>query len=697
VDLVVNRANGVENTALFAQYLTLDEQVRPLVLVIKHWAKCRGVCNARNSSLSSYGWTLLAVHFLQRTSPPVLPALQRRTVSLAGGAEASAVGDWCLPAGWAAAAAANKDTVGTLLLKFFAYYSLPHAPASSPRDATAGPLFNVFRQVIALDGQGDRLKTLQEAAPTLSPAAALSATAATPTEEKGFPAAPWWRMCIADPVDATCDVGRVIHRHEGQVFIFNELRRGLCNLLKLHHRCSSAESVTYLERNYPYEALCAFNESVPDLEMKCFVCGATDHLGSDCTEVRCPHCTSRDHTARNCPNKICFRCRGYHVQSQCPLSTAPPAAPLAASFAAAAAAGRATSVIPMAMLKPPPTPLGYDGGGVGAGSSDMGIDSDEDFSPARLVAGCDGDGFIEDVLAWRANDFLNQELFHRNLHHSPLKFESADAWYQTFYPFILEEMRAQIQMVVEGPFLTMPRCAVNFHCAIARQPEALAGMSSIPAYMILPAGLNKVKFEEVCTGTVGLLVSSAKGMNRDVTTDALRTMPHLLVRIEFGLAADSPHLRANEKELMSRHPGSMIFSVHFLNDKIAVDLLLAPASSKGPQWELFALGVGTYSSIRTCNALASKDNPPLIMTDVVTGQDVCASQAAALGQRSEVLRGARAPDVCDEFTMRLNPSQKDAVAQVLEVGSELGISTIQLIKGPPGKSLLVLMCACCNS
>jgi len=90
--------------------------------------------------------------------------------------------------------------------------------------------------------------------------------------------------------------------------------------------------------------------------------------------------------------------------------------------------------------------------------------------------------------------------------------------------------------------------------------------------------------------------------------------------------------------------------------------------------------VGTYSSIRTCDALAKQESPRLIMEDVVTGQNVC----AAVSDSTLPLRGSHEEDVSDEFTSSLNDSQQSAVKQVLEVGSPLGISTVQIIKGPPG-------------
>jgi hypothetical protein len=51
--------------------------VRPLVVIVKKWAKNAGINDAKFSTLSSYFISLMVVHYLQAgTTPPVLPSLQ---------------------------------------------------------------------------------------------------------------------------------------------------------------------------------------------------------------------------------------------------------------------------------------------------------------------------------------------------------------------------------------------------------------------------------------------------------------------------------------------------------------------------------------------------------------------------------------------------------------------------------------------
>lgn len=76
VDLNCNNAVGIRNTHLLYCYSQIDWRVRPLVLVIKLWAQCQDINDAKNMTISSYSLVLMVIHFLQRGAyPPVLPCL----------------------------------------------------------------------------------------------------------------------------------------------------------------------------------------------------------------------------------------------------------------------------------------------------------------------------------------------------------------------------------------------------------------------------------------------------------------------------------------------------------------------------------------------------------------------------------------------------------------------------------------------
>lgn len=57
--------------------ILVDWRVRPLVCVIKEWAKRHGINSANHSSLTSYSLVLMAIHYLQcGVKVPILPSLQ---------------------------------------------------------------------------------------------------------------------------------------------------------------------------------------------------------------------------------------------------------------------------------------------------------------------------------------------------------------------------------------------------------------------------------------------------------------------------------------------------------------------------------------------------------------------------------------------------------------------------------------------
>lgn len=77
LDFSVNAAVPMQNAAIFSECGKLDQRAQALILLVRRWAKDRGICHAAKGNLSPYAWTLLAVYFLQVGSDEsVLPALQ---------------------------------------------------------------------------------------------------------------------------------------------------------------------------------------------------------------------------------------------------------------------------------------------------------------------------------------------------------------------------------------------------------------------------------------------------------------------------------------------------------------------------------------------------------------------------------------------------------------------------------------------
>ncbi|RWS16145.1 hypothetical protein B4U79_04566, partial [Dinothrombium tinctorium] len=75
-DISLYNRLAIFNTRLLRTYCEIDDRVRKLGFIVKHFAKCCDVCDASRGSLSSYAYTLMTIHFLQQCHPPVVPVLQ---------------------------------------------------------------------------------------------------------------------------------------------------------------------------------------------------------------------------------------------------------------------------------------------------------------------------------------------------------------------------------------------------------------------------------------------------------------------------------------------------------------------------------------------------------------------------------------------------------------------------------------------
>ncbi len=88
LDVVVHNPLGTHNTALLRGYTDLSTRFREVCLLVKAWAKARGVAAAFSGTLSSYAHVLSVLHFFQAGCtraegapplpplPPLLPDLQ---------------------------------------------------------------------------------------------------------------------------------------------------------------------------------------------------------------------------------------------------------------------------------------------------------------------------------------------------------------------------------------------------------------------------------------------------------------------------------------------------------------------------------------------------------------------------------------------------------------------------------------------
>jgi hypothetical protein len=78
MNLSVNAETPMYNAALFTESGKMDPRAQALIVLVKRWAKDRGLCHVAKGHLSPYAWTLLTVYFLQvgaEEEGPLLPPL----------------------------------------------------------------------------------------------------------------------------------------------------------------------------------------------------------------------------------------------------------------------------------------------------------------------------------------------------------------------------------------------------------------------------------------------------------------------------------------------------------------------------------------------------------------------------------------------------------------------------------------------
>ena len=76
-DISTHNALALRNTQLLRAYASIDWRVRAVAYIVKLWAKSRHINSPIEGTLSSYGYVLCVIFFLQAiTNPPLLPSLQ---------------------------------------------------------------------------------------------------------------------------------------------------------------------------------------------------------------------------------------------------------------------------------------------------------------------------------------------------------------------------------------------------------------------------------------------------------------------------------------------------------------------------------------------------------------------------------------------------------------------------------------------
>ena len=79
-DMNVNNVAALENTRMIRTYIQIDDRVRPLAMIIKHWTKQRLVNDAGiGGNISYYKWICLIIKFIKNRKKTIIHALKKIT------------------------------------------------------------------------------------------------------------------------------------------------------------------------------------------------------------------------------------------------------------------------------------------------------------------------------------------------------------------------------------------------------------------------------------------------------------------------------------------------------------------------------------------------------------------------------------------------------------------------------------------
>jgi len=122
IDFSVNAATPLHNAALLTECGQMEPRARDLILMVKRWAKDRGICHAAKGHLSPYTWGLLSIFFIQvcNEEEPLLPKLG--DFKMASGLMGKSAASDSTPSSWTPAKNCDKS-VGTLFKEFLHFYN----------------------------------------------------------------------------------------------------------------------------------------------------------------------------------------------------------------------------------------------------------------------------------------------------------------------------------------------------------------------------------------------------------------------------------------------------------------------------------------------------------------------------------------------------------------------------------------------
>ena len=262
---------------------------------------------------------------------------------------------------------------------------------------------------------------------------------------------------------------------------------------------------------------------------------------------------------------------------------------------------------------------------------------------------------------------MNKDLLKDYLNPIPNNFSSNQEWSTAFLVFVLEELRAQMASCLSKDVTEVHHYRIT--------AESIKSEDASYTTILVRSDINRepeaMKDFETSCNTFALLVRG----DEILTTKAQFQSPEHII----GHIGNAVMIFDDDTKTMTVDPSALYITLHKRNKtSLFTDI---KQSARSDSWRLYLLALPSTPSSRICNGLLQSKRP-YFMRDILTA--VPRSQAAS--QTLTVIDDA----LVASKTSALNRSQVEAVESVLESGLQ-GNPKIQLIKGPPGNNILLVI------
>ncbi|XP_038978933.1 UTP:RNA uridylyltransferase 1-like [Phoenix dactylifera] len=141
-DICINNLLAVVNTKLLKDYAQIDDRLRQLAFIVKHWARSRRINETYQGTLSSYAYVLMCIHFLQLRKPAILPCLQAMEATYAVTIDNIECAYFDQVEKLHDFGARNKESIARLLWAFFQYWAYHHDYTSDVISVRTGSIIS---------------------------------------------------------------------------------------------------------------------------------------------------------------------------------------------------------------------------------------------------------------------------------------------------------------------------------------------------------------------------------------------------------------------------------------------------------------------------------------------------------------------------------------------------------------------------